>query len=78
MGSFCEPIEDSPRKPSSSMPISSSDENLRQVLRLIFLLRLLVFDMLIFRLLCFGIKVAEVSLGERGYAVPDELVPHTI
>jgi hypothetical protein len=30
------------------------------------LTRLLVFDMLILKLLCFGLKIAEVSLSELG------------
>jgi hypothetical protein len=38
------------------MRIFSSDENFRQVLRRIPLIRLVVFDMLILKLLCFSLK----------------------
>jgi len=62
-------IEYSPLSPSSTMRIFSSDENLRRVLRRISLTRLVVFDTLSLRLLCFKLKIADVSLGKWGYLV---------
>jgi hypothetical protein len=38
--------------------------------------RFSVFDMLILRLLCFSLKVAEVSLSESGHLVPYGLKPY--
>jgi hypothetical protein len=50
---------------------------LRQVLRRIPLTIFLVFDMLVLILLCFSLKVAEVSLSESGHLVPWWLTPHS-
>ena len=59
------------------MRIFSSDENLRRVLRGISLTRLVVFDTLILRFLCFRLKIADVSLSQWGYLVSHRLTPHT-
>ncbi len=66
-----------PRNPSSTIRIFFSDENLRRVLRRISLTRLVVFDMLILKLLCFSLKIAEVSLCKWAYLVSRWLTPHT-
>ena len=60
---------ETPRDRSSTMRIFSSDENLRRVLRRISLTRLVVFETLIVKLLCFSLNLAGVSLSKWSYLV---------
>jgi hypothetical protein len=46
-------------------------------LRRISLTRLVVFDTLILRFLCFRLKKADVSLSKWGYLVPHRLTSHS-
>jgi len=71
-------IELSPRRPSRTMRIFYSVENLRRVLRRISLTAFSVFDMLMMILLYFSLKVADVSLSGSGHLVPWWLTPHTV
>ena len=71
-------IQLSPLRPSRTILICSSVENLRRVLRRLSLTAVSVFDLPMMILLYFSLKVADGSLSESGHLVPSWLTAHSV